>query len=321
MTPTGSVFLAAVLVCCELLYLRVARHFGIVDTPNERSAHTGLAIIRGGGVLFWMAALVAFVHSGFVYAYFFAGLTLVAVVSFLDDLRSLAYQYRIGAHLVAVGLLLYQLDYPMPAFWVIGLLLLAGAGILNAYNFMDGINGITAFYSLVTVGTLWYTTLQPASSQVIDSLLPNTFVALLVFSYFNARNQAICFAGDVGSMSLAFIVLYALAQFMITKQTWLPILFLAVYGVDSGLTIGQRLYRRQNIFRAHNLHLFQLLVHKRHWPHLRVATLYSLIQVAINLLVLQALTWSFVGQTMTAVVVVGLLISVYVVVKVRLMNA
>ncbi|CCH51620.1 putative undecaprenyl-phosphate N-acetylglucosaminyl 1-phosphate transferase [Fibrisoma limi BUZ 3] len=294
MTFTFYLFITTVLFGTELLYLQVAERFRIVDKPNERSSHTALTI-RGGGILFWIAALGAFVYSQFAFPYFFLGLTLAAVVSFLDDLYTLPNRYRIGVQFVAVALLLRETNvWPIePWVWVI--VLVVGVGTLNAYNFMDGINGITAFYSLVTVGTLWFWQIQQPV-LVADSLFAFVLASVLVFTYFNARRKAVCFAGDVGSVSIAVIILYMLNQFIIYYQTYLPILLLAVYGVDSVLTILHRLYLGQNIFQAHRLHLFQLLVHRLQWPHLRVSALYALLQLSINAMVLAAIDWSTTAQ-------------------------
>ncbi|QJW91163.1 hypothetical protein HNV11_18165 [Spirosoma taeanense] len=317
--------LTTALLAAELLYLRVARYYSIVDKPNERSSHTGLTTIRGGGMLFWVAALGAFFYSGFVYPYFFLGLSLVAAVSFFDDLRPLPNRYRIGIQFVAVGLLLRQTGVFPDTVWMMGLSLIIGVGILNAYNFMDGINGITAFYSLVAVGTLWYwhgqQPIDSAGLAISGALLPFTFVALLIFSYFNARRQAVCFAGDVGSVSVACIILYALLPMIRQGETYLPVLFLAVYGVDSILTIIHRLALGQNIFQAHRLHLFQLLVHKGRWPHLRVSAVYGLVQLVINGLILPALTWSAGAQAALAGAILGSLAVTYVILKRRLMHS
>ena len=76
-----------VLLGVELLYFRVADHFNIIDKPNERSSHTRITL-RGGGVVFYVGALVYFVASGFSFPWFMLGLTLIAGVSFVDDVRS-----------------------------------------------------------------------------------------------------------------------------------------------------------------------------------------------------------------------------------------
>lgn len=314
---TTYLWLTMGLVGAQVLYLRLARRLNIIDKPNERSSHTGLTTIRGGGILFYVAALGAVAVGGFEQPSFFAGLTLVAVISFLDDLYTLSNRYRLGVQFVAVGLLLMQTGVLSSTGWALAVGLIVGVGILNAYNFMDGINGMTAFYSLVTVGTLWYGLGRQADFSTLYAFV---FIALLIFTYCNARRRAVCFAGDVGSVSVGFIVLYGLVRTIQHEQTGLPVLLLAVYGIDSVLTIVHRLFLRQNIFQAHRLHLFQLLVHKAGWPHLRASALYALTQLGINGLVVQALGWSWAAQVALSGAILGVLMLVYVCVKRRLMR-
>ncbi|WP_164851413.1 MraY family glycosyltransferase [Larkinella soli] len=267
----------------ELLYISLAVQFRIIDRPNERSSHTR-PTVRGGGIVFWVAALAAFFVDGLPHPCFFAGLTLIASISFLDDLFSLPGRYRFLVQLVSVGLL--WLDLPDPLLYVgwVPAGLLVGCGVVNACNFMDGINGMTAFYGLVNVLTLLW--LNGVMDFTDPALLGFSAAGLLVFAFFNARRKAVCFAGDVGSVSLAFILLFLLVQLVMKSGNPIYLLFLAVYGADSGLTIVHRLLNRENIFRPHKLHLFQLLVHRLHWPHLRVAGLYALVQAVINALIL-----------------------------------
>jgi len=305
---------AILLGSVQVVYLRLARQYGIVDRPNDRSSHTDLTTVRGGGILFYVAQLGAFFFSDFAYPYFFVGLTLVATVSFLDDLRPLPNRYRIGAQFVGMALLLYETGLIYNEIWVVAGLLTVGVGILNAYNFMDGINGMTAWYSLVCVGTLWFwqRQLELLSANVV---LPFAFIALLLFSSINARRRAVCFAGDVGSVSMGFIILLPLVQIIHKTHSYLPVLILAVYGVDTVLTILHRLYQRQNIFQAHRQHLFQWLVHKLKWSHLHVSALYAAIQLIVNILVIRATNWQAEYQWGLAGGVLALLAGVYIALK------
>ena len=320
MSLTSYVFLTALLIGIKLAYFRIAQYFSLFDTPNERSSHTGFVTIQSGGIIFYLAVLAAVIVNKLDQPYFFAGLTMVALISFWDDIYALPIRYRIVAQFIAMSLLLLQTGVFPDQEWAFLGLLLISVGSLNAYNFMDGINGMTAFYSLVTVGTLWYHQSQTMSSNVANSLFPCVFIALLIFSYFNARRQAICFAGDVGSISIGFISLYALLTAINQSHTYLLVLFLAVYGVDSVLTIMHRIYLGQSIFQAHRLHLFQLLIHRHGWSHLRVSGVYALVQLAINGLVLLALDWALKAQIMLAGLILGVMVGLYVGLKKWLMN-
>lgn len=317
MSLTIYVILSALLLATELLYLRMARRLRLFDKPNLRSAHAEVMIIRGGGILFCVAGLASVLLGQVSKPYFFMGLTLIALISFWDDLYAVPKRYRLGVQFVGTSLLVMQMGQSVNQGWLVIPLIIIGVGMLNAYNFMDGINGMTALYSLVTVGTLWYWQDQQANSSN-DLMLPCVCIALVIFSYFNVRRRAVCFAGDVGSISIAFIVLSGLLDLILRQQTYLPILFLAVYGVDSVLTILHRLYLGQNIFQAHQLHLFQLLVHQLRWPHLRVSAVYALVQLMINIFVLEAIVWPLKAQLLLTGTILGSFSIFYIILKKRL---
>ncbi|MGA0560270.1 UDP-GlcNAc--UDP-phosphate GlcNAc-1-phosphate transferase [Larkinella sp. VNQ87] len=273
---------AVLLFAAERMYLWVATRFNIVDRPNHRSSHTRLTV-RGGGVIFWLAALLAFLVTDLATPYFFAGLTAVALISFLDDVNSISNRVRLLVQLVGMALLMGQAGF-WPEWWMV-FALIVGCGVLNAYNFMDGINGITAFYSFVTVTTL--SIINQGFTFFVAPVLPGfVLLSLVVFSFFNARRSALCFAGDVGSVSMAFIIIFLLGILMRKTGLLTYGLLLTVYGIDSVMTILYRLWRGENIFQPHKLHLFQLLVHRLRWPHLRVAGLYAFAQALINVLVI-----------------------------------
>lgn len=303
MSVLHYVFLTLFLIGAEALYILFARSVGLFENSNERSAHKNGTTVRAGGIVFYLAVVGAIWLNKADLLYFEFGLTAIMLVSFWDDVSPVAKRYRLSIHVLAVGLLLMQQRNVYTSWYVMAGLLVLGVGIVNGYNFMDGINGMTAFYSLVTVGTLWFW--QAQLPEGVNPLFSCLCIALLIFSYVNARRQAICFAGDVGSMTMGFTVLYGLLETINRSDTYMPILFLAVYGVDTGTTILYRLSLRQNIFQGHRLHLFQLLVHQERWPHLRVSALYAAIQAGINVLVMMARNWSLIGQISLAGAIVG----------------
>lgn len=310
--------LAVLLTGTTRLYLYAARQFGWFDTPNERSLHTGKAVVRGGGVLFYVSVCYVLLFTTGHQPFFFMGLTVISLVGFWDDFRPLPIRHRLVAQSGAVALLLWQVPPFSGQVWVLIGVLIVGVGVVNAFNFMDGINGMTVFYGLVTIGTLWYC--EAIAQWTAPSVLfPAVLIALLIFGWFNARVQAIWFAGDVGSLSIGFICMYGLLRLIISQQTYLPVLFLSVYGVDSVLTILYRLYHRQNILRAHRLHLFQLLVHQLNWSHLRASALYAFVQVGINVVVLWVINRPldrpllFTGCVLSTLVVLYLIVRFWVV--------
>lgn len=273
----------ALLFLLELFYFKLADYFNIIDKPNHRSSHSQVTI-RGGGIVFLLAGLFFFVTSEFQYSYFIIGLVAIGLVSFLDDILTLNNKVRLLVHLFAVLLLFLQWElFALPWYWVvIGLIFVIGT--INAYNFMDGINGITGLYSLVVLASLWYIN-QYRISFVNETLLNFSMISVLVFNFFNFRKKAKCFAGDVGSVSIAFIIVFCLGLLIIQTQNFAYILFLAIYGLDAATTVFFRKIRKENIFEAHRSHFYQYLSNELKWPHLLVSTLYGATQLIISIVV------------------------------------
>ena len=131
--------------------------------------------------------------------------------------------------------------------WMVVVALVVCVGIINAYNFMDGINGITGAYSLAVLLPLIYLN---AGLDFIDAdFLYVVGLSLLVFGFFNFRRKAKCFAGDVGSISIAFILLFALGRLILLTGDLSYLAFLAVYGADTVLTICHRIRLHENLER------------------------------------------------------------------------
>ena len=89
------------LFALQLLYFRIANKLNIIDKPNERSSHSRVTL-RGGGIVFWISVLIYFLMSGFAYPWFFVGLTLIAAVSFADDITPQSPKLRIVVHFVSL---------------------------------------------------------------------------------------------------------------------------------------------------------------------------------------------------------------------------
>jgi UDP-GlcNAc:undecaprenyl-phosphate/decaprenyl-phosphate GlcNAc-1-phosphate transferase len=302
----------------ELVYFRIADRFNIIDKPNARSLHNEITI-RGGGVIFLMAVLLYFVYSGFQYPFFFLGLSAVTTISFLDDIFTLPNRYRLPFQFLAILLIFFELDFFSNPLWVCVGVLIVGVGIINAYNFMDGINGITGGYSTVVIGALCW-----VNNYHIKFMDNNFFIfiplGLTVFNFFNFRTKAKCFAGDVGSISIAVIILFLLLKLMIQDHNLIYILFLSVYGVDSVLTIVHRLILKENIFKAHRIHLFQVLVHSLKIPHLLMASLYMFVQIVICGIVIINLKQGTETQWMYGFGIIILLSIGYITIKRKVMN-
>ncbi|MDD5508975.1 MAG: UDP-GlcNAc--UDP-phosphate GlcNAc-1-phosphate transferase [Bacteroidales bacterium] len=272
---------AIVLLAFLFLYIHLAERYQIFDRPNERSSHRGVSI-RGGGIVFPLAALLWFVSHGFALPWMIGGMLLVAAVSFADDLRTLRGSIRFLVQVIAVSLMLLQLEFlNLPWYLIIPLYIII-LGWINAFNFMDGINAITPFYSLVALGSFLF--LNHRQTFTSPPLLILLIIAVLAFSFFNARRRARTFAGDVGSISMAYLLAFLMISLVAAPGRYEYVLFFIVYALDSVFTILYRLFRRENIFRAHRSHLYQWLSNELRWPHLVVAALYAVVQLLINVL-------------------------------------
>ena len=289
------------LLAIELLYFRIADRCNIIDKPNERSSHSTI-VLRGGGIIFMLGLWIwaAFTSAGllntglgFGYPWFLAAVTLIAGVSFVDDIRSLPDSVRLVAQFVAMGLMFYQMDMlHWEMWWVVILALIVSVGATNIINFMDGINGITGGYALSVLLPLLLINngavgcdLNAQVAFVPTSLIITVILADVVFCLFNFRpkGKAKCFAGDVGSIGIAFILLFMIGQLIMRTGDVTYLVFLLVYGVDGCLTIIHRIMLHENLGEAHRKHAYQLMANELKIGHVKVSLLYMGLQLMVSL--------------------------------------
>lgn len=295
-----------VLLLVELFYFKIADRFNIIDKPNLRSSHTQVTL-RGGGILFPVAVVLGF-GMGYVSLSLTLAIVLVAVVSFVDDIRPLSQLPRLLAHVVAIGLVVYDLEIVVLGWWWLPVVVILLIGWTNAFNFMDGINGITVLYALVSLVTFRFLPEMVTSVPMLDVMS----IACLVFAFFNLRKRAKTFAGDVGSVAMALFLGYYMVQLISTTQQIGYLLFFAVYGIDSLLTIFNRLRKKENILEAHRSHLYQYLANEKRFPHVGVALGYATVQLAVNCLTVflieQKVLTTAVGTLILVVMIAGYLV-------------
>ena len=267
------------LFLAELFYFKIADKCNIIDKPNERSSHTKVTL-RGGGIIFYFGALAYFLTNHWEYPWFIVALTLITFISFVDDIRSTSQGLRLVFHFSAMALMFYQWGLFSLSWWWIIVALIICTGIINAYNFMDGINGITGGYSLVVLVALAYINAE-ITPFIEPALIYTVLCSVLVFCFFNFRKKAKCFAGDVGSVSIAFIILFLIGKLIITTGNFSWIILLSVYGVDSVLTIIHRLMLHENIGLPHRKHMYQLMANELKMSHVVVSFIYMVVQAIV----------------------------------------
>ena len=243
------------------------------------------------------------------YIPFMGGLILIAGVSFWDDVKSLPDRVRLIAQFLAMGLAAWGMIQgselmALEWYWLvlIGIAaLIVFVGATNIINFMDGINGITAGYALAVLGPLVMVngSLQSKAAEpsarvqgvqgvqefIEPSYLIVAIIGVLVFCIFNFRpkGKAKCFAGDVGSIGIAFIMLFAIGKLIVQTGDVTYLILLLVYGVDGCLTIIHRIMLHENLGEAHRKHVFQLMANELKIGHVKVTLLYMAMQLAVSL--------------------------------------
>lgn len=271
-----------ILVAAELVYFRIADHFGIVDVPNERSSHS-TRVLRGGGIVFLFAVWVWSAFSGFSHLWFLLSVTLAAGISLVDDISPLSISVRLVAQFMAMALLFVQLGlFGNIAWWMVMLALVVCVGAANIVNFMDGINGITGGYTMTVLVPLY---LLNREMQFVDmSLIITTAIADVIFCFFNFRpkDKARCVAGDVGSIGIAYIMLFMILSLVTATGDVTYMIFLIVYGVDGCMTIGHRILLHENLGQAHRRHAFQIMANELGMSHITVTLIYMGLQLAIS---------------------------------------
>lgn len=275
------VLIGALLLIVEMVYILLASKIGIVDRPHHQSSHTGI-VVRGGGIIFYIAYLVWFILSGMHHPMIFIGLSIMALVSFIDDIRSVNPKVRLICQFAAFLIMLYEMHVFNQPWQPLLLLSVACVGVVNIYNFMDGINGMTGGYSLVAILSLWYVN-EYVTPFVETDLLVIVMMAILVFCLFNFRSHAKCFAGDVGALSIGYIVLFLILKLFLQEAQLYWMSFIIVYAIDGGMTILHRAFLGENLMMPHKKHVYQLMANELGMSHLTVSLIYMGLQALCNI--------------------------------------
>jgi UDP-N-acetylmuramyl pentapeptide phosphotransferase/UDP-N-acetylglucosamine-1-phosphate transferase len=270
------ILLLILFIGIELIYFKIADHYNIIDKPNNRSSHTSITL-RGGGIIFPIAILSASL-LGYVSWAVTVAVILVAVVSFIDDIKPLSQLPRFASHAIAITLVFYDLNLFSQTIWLLPIVFILLIGWVNAFNFMDGINGITVLYAFVAIFTFSFLDINKGSLPLLTTM----GMSCCAFGIFNVRKKAKTFAGDVGSISMALFLGYFMIKTILVSGQIGYLLFLSVYGIDAVITIFIRIKKKENILEPHRSHLYQYLANELGYSHIVVSLLYSGIQLFIN---------------------------------------
>ncbi|MFM7855339.1 MAG: hypothetical protein ACKO96_26290 [Flammeovirgaceae bacterium] len=258
-----------------IAYMAIARKYQIVDIPNNRSSHQSV-VVRGAGVVFPLVVITwcLFANQSLL---FVLAMCLLALVSFTDDVRSVPAGIRLSFHFLSMWLIFLTVGLTRFDVFILAACLIVATGILSAFNFMDGINGITGVYGFSVLLSFFFTDYNlPYQLMVIMA------GAIIAFLIFNFRKRALCFAGDVGSVCISGFLIFLLSQIIVSTNDFRWISFISIYGIDSVTTIFLRLLRKENIFKPHRTHLYQFLANEHKMPHLWISFAYGVAQLMFN---------------------------------------
>lgn len=305
-----------VLMLVGLIYYRLAKRFGIVDKPNQRSSHTKVTV-RGGGILFPAAVVFWWVNYDFQNTWMVIGIFWISAVSLLDDMYTISRKIRFAIQMIAISMAFYDLEvYDQAVWWSIPILFFLALAITNAINFMDGINGITGLYGAIFFGSLL--AINEYMPIFDETLIRYVLLAIMVFLIFNFRKRAFMFAGDIGSISMAYLMIYFLTKWYLESNDWTIILFLLVYGADSLITLVHRIIRKENVTLPHRTHLYQIFANQLKKEHVLIAIIYGFIQLGVNV-ILFILPKSYPQPILAAAILVATAL-IYLLIKVPLIK-
>ena len=301
------IFISVILAVLSFIYLKLAVKYRIIDKPNERSSHTKVTV-RGGGIIFPIAILLFFFFNDYQYPYFVLGVFLISLVSFLDDIYTLSAKIRFPFQFIAVGLVLFQLDIPLEVLALLYVFL--GIGVINLFNFMDGINGVTGLYSMAVLSVFYFINLH---EEIINpELIIYTLISLFLFGFYNFRKKAIFFAGDIGSVSIGTLIFFLGLYFAVALKSPLIILAIIVYGADTGCTfLYRKLCTDENVFDPHRHHIYQKLVDVKKISHLTVSLSYAILQLLMNVVLYKTYQLELQTQLVMLLVVIIVFMLIY----------
>ena len=294
------IFGVVIAVLSAAITFILSRHIKALDVPNERSSHTKVTP-RGGGIAIVVSFLVgiSLIHlignKTPIYTPYFLGFLfssfVIATLSFYDDFHVVSFRVKLSGQIISIIVGLYSgividvvhlpffgevnvgiLAYPLTFIWVLGL--------TNAYNFIDGLDGLAASTAVIAAGFFAYITFQQGSHFIYLASLTLAAASLgfLIFNWSPAR----IFMGDVGStfLGLVFAVMAVIAARYDHSHTSLFVVPLLLFHFifDTVFTFFRRLLAGEHLFTAHRSHLYQLL-NRIGYSHKRVASIYSAMAV------------------------------------------
>lgn len=263
------------------IYLKIAEKWLIVDQPNLRSSHQ-ITTKRGAGILYLLAFVIYLMVSPNNNLTLILSGLILGGVGFIDDLKNLNFKIKLAIQLIVIISYLILQDYLSLDWYYTILIFVFLIASINIFNFMDGINGLTILYSLSFLMSFYYINTE-FTSFINPNMLLVMIICNVIIGFLNIRTKAVCFIGDVGSISMGFLYATLALILMIKTNSFAPLVLIMVYAVDAGWTIMERLSLKENIFLPHRRHLYQIFVNELRFSHILISISYFTIQMLLNM--------------------------------------
>jgi len=298
------------------LILRQLKIRGIVDNPNERSSHD-TPTPRGGGLAVIVVLLTAWVLSLgddiAAYQWLIVATIFIGFVSWLDDLRGLSPALRLISQFIVVVMVFWLMPssalyfHGLVPFWLDNLIaMLLWVWFINLFNFMDGIDGISAVES-TSIGLGVFLLMIIGSAEMVHGFLGLSIAAAaLGFLWWNWQPAKI-FLGDVGSVPLGFLIGWLLLE-ILASPVWPTALILPLYYLaDTTITLLRRALKGEKVWQAHRSHYYQQSI-QRGLSHAKVASIIGLVNVLLIGLAILSVNQPLSAIGGAIIVVAGLLV-------------
>lgn len=325
--PLIILFISSLISAVILIRLIIAplSNLGMVDIPSKRRAHTNITP-RGGGLALSLVLIVGGIFFEYIMTRSFEysiriilPFFLISLISFLDDIKTIPILIRFLVHLLCASSVIYALLYPVSLFHQeLPLLLdfmlaaLSFTAFLNIYNFLDGIDGITAAESIHLSATILILCFLKSEVIIhlpfivsISTLICACSIGFLMFNWPPAK----IFLGDVGSIGLGFLIGLCLLLIAASSERLFAASVIAslYYLADGGLTILIRLINKEKIWQPHLKHFFQKAV-KRGMTHKQVVKKIILCNFILMILSVSSLYTPVISVFLSLIVVMITLI-------------
>jgi UDP-N-acetylmuramyl pentapeptide phosphotransferase/UDP-N-acetylglucosamine-1-phosphate transferase len=305
---------------------------GFVDIPNERSSHQN-PTARGGGVAFVIStSLITFAAADWANlailpgtSSLFCGAVIIAAVSLADDRWHLPILVRFSAHVIGALILISGVGW-MDSFrspwgggiplgwWGLPLALLWIVGLTNAFNFMDGIDGLAAGQAAMTTAVMAWLAFLRNNDFVLwaMAIMAGSVLGFLMHNWPPAR----IFMGDVGSAFLGFM--FAGWAIVAGGENPEPLPFfawavmLAPFLLDTIVTLAIRIVHKKRWYEAHREHIYQRLV-RNGWSHRAVTGLYLAVSAFLGLSTVMFYGYNMFAKSIYIVLIISPLVLLYLV--------